>query len=315
MKKWLFVLLTALILFCIGTYLFIPAKITITSTTFVKTTDLGTERFIVNDSNWGKWWNYSDSSSARSASRAPFTINGDEFLLTQKFYKSVDIRIIHKTQMLNSKLLIVPLALDSTGIEWKTELASGTNPYTKLVLYLNAKKIKKNMDRILAGLSSFLSNIENVYGINIEKNHLKDTLYITAKTELSHYPSTEEIYTHIKKIQAFLTKNEVQQSGSPIFNVTQMDNKRYQLMAGIPVNKMLDDADGFSVKNMVKGFFMISEVVGGNYAISKASKSQEQYFQDYRKTSMAMNFTMLVTDRLLQPDSSKWITKLCRPVY
>jgi ABC-type spermidine/putrescine transport system permease subunit I len=66
---------------------------------------------------------------------------------------------------------------------------------------------------------------------------------------------------------------------------------------------------------MVKGSFMVTEVLGGDSTISKASHNMEQYFQDFRRTSMAMNFTMLVTDRQLQPDSSKWITKLYHPVY
>lgn len=315
MKKWLFVLLAAIILFCVGTYIFIPVRISISSTAFIKTTDLGTERFVLDETNWRKWWNYTDSSSREHALKGPFMRNGDKYHLIQKFYKSVDINIFHNAESLNSKLLIIPLALDSTGIEWKTEISSGNDPFTKLTKYLDARKIKKNMDQVLASLSGFLSNIENVYGINIEKNHLKDTLYVTAKTDLTHYPSTEELYNHIKKIQAYVTKNGVQQSGSPIFNVTQMDNNRYQLMAGIPVNQFLKEADGYSSKNMVKGNFMISEVVGGNYAVDKAAESLQQYFLDYRKTSMAMNFTMLVTDRLLQPDSSKWITKLYRPVY
>ena len=40
-----------------------------------------------------------------------------------------------------------------------------------------------------------------------------------------------------------------------------------------------------------------------------------KYFQDYKKISMAMSFTMLVTDRMLQTDSSRWITRLYEPVY
>ncbi len=315
MKKWLFFLLAVIILFSIGTYIFIPAKISISSTAFVKTTDLGAERFVLDETSWRKWWNYSDSLSRKNVFIGPFIYNGDKYHVTEKFYKSVDINISHNAESLNSKLLIVPLALDSTGIEWKTELSSGNDPFTKFTKYLDARKIKKNMDQVLASLGGFLSKIENVYGINIEKNHLKDTLYVTAKTELTHYPSTEELYNHIKKIQAYVTKKGVQQSGSPIFNVTQMDNNRYQVMAGIPVNQFLEEADGYSSKNMVKGSFMISEVVGGNYAVDKAAENLQQYFLDYRKTSMAMNFTMLVTDRLLQPDSAKWITKLYRPVY
>jgi hypothetical protein len=94
-----------------------------------------------------------------------------------------------------------------------------------------------------------------------------------------------------------------------------MDEGRYQLMAAVPVNKHLPESAAFSMKYMVKGSFMITEVAGGDSTINKASQNMQQYFQDYRKTSMAMNFTMLVTDRILQPDSSKWVTKLCMPVY
>ncbi len=315
MKKLLLVLLSALILFCAGIYLFIPKNISIASTVFVKTTDLGAERFVLDESNWGKWWNHTDSSTSPGTTSAPFIRNGDEYRLVQKFYKSADIRIAHKGQTLNTKILIVPLALDSTAIEWKCGLSGGSNPYTRLTNYFEAREIKKNMEQVLGNLGIYLSNVENVYGINIEKNHLKDTLYVTTKTDLTHYPSTEEIYSLIKKIQNYSNKNGVQQSGNPIFNVTEMDNNRYQLMAGIPVNQLLKEAEGFSTKNMVKGSFMISEVVGGNHTVEKASQSLQQYFLDYRKTSMAMNFTMLVTDRMLQPDSSKWITKLYRPVY
>ena len=315
MKKLLLVLLSAMILLCAGIYLLIPKNISIASTVFVKTTDLGAERFILDESNWGKWWNHNDSSSTSSIATAPFSRNGDEYRLVQKFYKSADIQISHKGQSLNTRILIVQLALDSTGIEWKCGLSGGNNPYTRLVNYFEARQIKKNMEQVLGNLNVFLSNVENVYGINIEKNHLKDTLYVTTKTDLTHYPSTEEIYSLIKKIQSYTNKNGVQQSGNPIFNVTEMDNNRYQLMAGIPVNQLVKEADGFSTKNMVKGFFMISEVVGGNHTVEKASQSLQQYFLDYRKTSMAMNFDMLVTDRMLQPDSSKWITKLYRPVY
>ena len=315
MRNLLLILLTLLVLITAAIYLLIPSRLSITSTAVVKTTDLGVERFIENEANWVKWWNHNNSASGITVSANGFIKNGDNYHLTGQFYKSVDIQIIHKESSLNSKLIILPLAYDSTGIQWACEILSGNDPITKLVNYTDAKKIKRNMDEVLSSLTVFLSNVENVYGINIEKNHLKDTLYVTAKTDLTHYPSTEELYTLIKKIHKYTVNNNVAQSGSPIYNVTQMDNNRYQLMAGIPVNKELKETDGFAMKNMVKGFFMISEVVGGNSTINKASESLQQYFLDFKKTSMAMNFTMLVTDRLMQPDSSKWVTKLYRPVY
>lgn len=314
MKKLLLFLMVTLVLFGLGVYVFIPAKLSLTSTAVIKTTDIGTERFVIDEANWGKWWNYSKDSSIHPAP-ASFMVNGDEFKLMQKFYKSIDIRINHHSRELKSKLLIISLALDSTGIEWNSDYELGNNPFTRFTGYFDARQVKKNMDEVLVNLKAFLSKKENVYGIPIERNHLKDTLYVTAKTILPTQPSNADIYALIKKIQDYAAKNNVKQTGSPIYNVTEMENNRYQLMAGIPLDKSLKEVAGFSMKYMVKGSFIITEVVGGDYTVNQASKSLLQYFQDFHKTSMAMNFTMLVTDRMLQPDSSKWITKLYQPVY
>lgn len=314
MKKLLLFLIVTLVLFGLGVYVFIPAKLSITSTAVIKTTDIGTERYVTDEANWGKWWNYSKDSSIHPAP-ASFIVNGDEFKLMQKFYKSIDIRINHNSRELKSKLLIISLALDSTGIEWNSDYELGNNPFTRLTGYFDARRVKKNMDEVLVNLKAFLSKIENVYGIPIVRNHLKDTLFVTAKTILPTPPSNADIYALIKKIQDYAARNNVKQTGSPIYNVTEMENKRYQLMAGIPLDRSLKEVDGFSMKYMVKGSFIITEVVGGDYTVNKASESLLQYFQDFHKTSMAMNFTMLVTDRMLQPDSSKWITKLYQPVY
>lgn len=314
MKKLLLFLIVILVLFGLGVYVFIPAKLSITSTAVIKTTDIGTERFVIDEANWGKWWNYSKDSSIHPAP-ASFMVNGDAFKLIQKFYKSIDIRINHNSRELKSKLLIISLAVDSTGIEWNCDYEPGNNPFARLAGYFDARQLKKNMDEVLVNLKAFLSKNENVYGIPIERNHLKDTLYVTAKTILPTQPSNADIYALIKKIQDYAARNNVKQTGSPIYNVTEMENNRYQLMAGIPLDRSLKEVDGFSMKYMVKGSFIITEVVGGDYTVNKASESLLQYFQDFHKTSMAMNFTMLVTDRLLQPDSSKWITKLYQPVY
>ncbi len=318
MKK-IFVFIAILLLALIaGIYIFIPSTIHITSATVVHTTDNGAERFIMDETKWPLWWNDSNPDNTADIKQpvTHFITGGDEYKMADKFYKSVVIRIKHNNLVqLESKMSLIPLALDSTGIEWKSSIETGSNLYKKIDGYFNARRIKKNMDTVLASLNRFLSKNENVYGIPIEKNYLKDTLYVTAKTLLPSYPSTAAIYELIKKIQAYASQNGANQTGSPIFNVTNMGNNHLQLMAGVPVDKNIAEKNDFALKHMVRGSFMITEVVGGNNAVNKASENLHQYFSDYHKTSMAMNFTMLVTDRMYQPDSSKWITKIYLPVY
>jgi hypothetical protein len=317
MKKMLVVLLSLTVLFCICIYIFIPGKLTVSSAAVMQASENGTQRFVLEAHNWRAWWNYRNQYPA-SYTQQPadsFLANEDLFRLTESLYKSAKIEIIHNSKPISTELMIIPLGSDSTGIEWKYSVATGPDPFKRLSRYLDAKKVKESMDAVLADLRQFLSKKENVYGISIQKTSTTDTLLVTSKTTLAAYPHTPEIYTLVKKIQAYAMKNGAKQTGSPIYNITPIDSTHFQLMAAIPVDKEIHTNNGFSFRRMVRGSFMVTEVTGGEYTVEKASKSLQQYFNDYRRTSMAISFTMLITDRLYQPDTAKWITKLYQPVY
>jgi hypothetical protein len=66
---------------------------------------------------------------------------------------------------------------------------------------------------------------------------------------------------------------------------------------------------------MVPGRFLKTEVTGGPYIIEHAHKMMQQYFEDYKRTSMAIPFEYLVTDRSKEPDTAKWVTRIYGPVY
>lgn len=316
MKKLIAYLLILLVLFTLSIYVFIPEKLTVTSSAHIATTDIGTERFLSNEANWSNWWNKLDSSSINKEKKpGVFSLNGYDFSIKNKFYKSLEIQISNTKRSTPSKLVIVALTIDTTGVEWSTQLDAGKNPISRLTTYLEAKDFKANLDAVLKNLKDFLSNTENVYGIKIQRDRLKDTLYVTTKSSFTKKPGISETYALIHQIQDFAKKNGANITGSPIFNISELGDNNFQLMAGVPVDKHIPETKDFNTKYMVKGSFMISEVVGGDSSIQRSSKALLLYFNDYRKTSMAMSFTMLVTDRSLQPDTSKWITRLYQPVY
>lgn len=316
MKKILLIFLAVIALGCIGTYVFIPGKLTITSAAVMAASENGTHRFILDKSNWRRWWNYGDTAMLQVKEPGDsFIMNGDRFALTEPFYKSAKIQIRHDQRVIETNLILIPLQIDSTGIEWKYAVTTSANPLKRFRQYTEAKEIKKNMDKVLSHLAAFLSKIDNVYGIHIEKTSVKDTLLALAKSELSTYPGNRDIYQLIQKIQTFIKTQGAVQNGSPIFNVTELEKNRFQLMCAVPIDKVITGNNTFSFKRMVRGNFMVSEVTGGDSTVKKASASLQQFFEDYHKTSMAINFTMLITDRMYQPDTAKWITKLYFPVY
>ncbi|MEO7530704.1 MAG: hypothetical protein ABIS69_04810 [Sediminibacterium sp.] len=317
MKKLLLTLIIVLFVFSVFIYFFIPTNIVMVSSIVVKAPDIVAERFITTESKWSNWWNYTDTNTVLHQ-KLPvngFRKNDVAFKLINPLYKSADIQITHSGETLKGKLVIIGLAVDSTGIELKTSLHTGYNPYKRITGYFSARLIKKNIDAVLKDLKSFLTKPENVYGIGIERVSIKDTQFVSTKKIIKAVPGNSEIYQLIGQLKNYAASKGAIQTGSPIYNVTDLQDGTNRLMVGIPINKSVPENDLFSIKRMIKGSFMITEVVGGDSAVEKASKNLLLYFKDYRKTSMAINFNMLITDRMMQPDSTKWITRLYQPVY
>ena len=294
-------------------YFLIPSQILISAAKIAPSPDVAIERLLLDESQWPSWWPTTELNKFRPAK---FQQQDYTFTLSKKFYKSLEIEIQRNNDpALLSRLSLIPIRTDSTGIEWTCQLESGNNPFQRINNYWKARSIKGQMDSALNACARFFSHIEKVYGINIERTQLPDTLFVTSRVLTRSVPNQLERYALINKIEAYIATQGTKPSGSPIYNVTRYDDQHFQLMAGLPVTTRIPEENNFSLKYMVKGSFMVTEVLGGESKVKWASAQLKQYFQDYKKTSMAMSFTMLVTDRMLQTDSSRWITRLYEPVY
>lgn len=313
MKRLLLIGIAIIITSLVAVYAFIPSQITITSAAIAEAPDVAIERLLMDESHWPAWWKNCELNKFHSAtlSQNPYTLS-----LQQKFYKSLQFNIEAPNQKtVSSRLTLVPLRKDSTGMEWTCQLEAGNNPIQRIQNYRKAKSIKLLLDSCLRPCVRFFSKTENVYGIQIERTKLADTLFVTAKKQFGSKPNQQDIYTLIKQIEGYIQTQGTKPSGSSIYNISQLSENQYQLMVGVPVSFRIKETKPFEIKYMVPGSFLVTEVLGGEYTVQRSSRQLKQYFQDYKKTSMAMSFTMLVTDRSLQPDSSRWITRLYEPVY
>ena len=313
MKKVLFLVIGFVLAAIALIYLLIPSRIMISSAKIAHSPDVAIERLLLDESQWPSWWPNTELNKFRPAR---FQQQDYTFSLSQKYYRSLEIAIQRNNDpALLSRLSLVPLRTDSTGLEWTCQIESGNNPFYRIKNYWKARMIKEQMDTALNSCARFFSHIEKVYGINIERTQLSDTLFVTARELTRSFPNQVERYALIRKIETYIAAQGTKPTGSPIYNVTRYDDQQFQLMAGVPVSTRIPEKNNFSLKNMVKGSFMVTEVLGGESQVIWAATQLKQYFQDYKKTSMAMSFTMLVTDRMLQTDSSRWITRLYEPVY
>lgn len=301
MKKWIIALSILVVLSVISIYIFIPSNLSISAVKGFNCTASGSFRTLSDQGKWAKWF--------------PSSLDTNNYTINKLLLNTLYITIHNENDTIKSIIQLLPFSPDSTIIQWKCDMPTSNNPFNRIQRYQKAVAIKNDMDEILNHLRSFVEKPENIYGFDIQRTTFTDTLLMATKTTLKNYPSTPETYQLINFLKTHIAQKNVSQTGAPLQNVTPLGNNKFQVMVALPVNKVLEDVQPFFFRRMIPGNFMKAEVKGGPQTIKEALRQMQLYFSEHGKTAMAIPFEYLVTDRLTEPDTSKWITRIYAPVY
>ena len=318
MKKWLWGLALILILSIAGIYILIPGRIIVSAFSAIQCTPNAVFRTLSTEDKWKIWFPQGNRAynSTQAEAKDKFTYKRDTYQITNKFPNTIELLISEEDgTVIKSSINILQLPENASAIHWQCELVAGLNPISRIFQYVSAQKIKNNMTDLLDYMHSFLEKKENVYGMSIEIASTKDTVLVATKSVLSAYPSTTEIYDLIAVLKNYIAKQKALVTGYPMLNISPLNDNKFEMMVAIPVNRVLEGENNIFPKRMIPGNFVISQIKGGSYTIIQAEKQMELYFQDNSKVAMAIPFQYLITDRVKEPDTSKWITKLYAPVF
>jgi len=101
-----------------------------------------------------------------------------------------------------------------------------------------------------------------------------------------------------------------------MLNITKVSPASYQVSMALPVDKMISTDKGTFINKMVAGGnLLVTDVKGGPNTIADALGQIKQYMKDHKLISPAMPFESLVTDRVAERDTSKWVTKIYYPIF
>jgi hypothetical protein len=310
MKVLLGIMLALLLGLCIS-YLLIPPTIVFSKVIFIRSNAGSAERAFQTKDERSKWW---PQDTGNSELKPVYAFGSYQYEFPAYTYSGSTIRIYGNDQRLNSNIHFIQMQNDSVAIKWKAELPTTKNPFRKISNYFKALAMKKNMASILESVKAFLSEEKNLYGIKIIEEKVKDTILISTKWTSASRPTTTEIYQRITGLKKYIEVQKALETNHPMLNIFE-DRDSFINMVAIPVNKILQETDHFVVKKMIPGNILTTEVKGGPFASSAAVKQIELYIEDHKRTSPAIPFESLVTNRMEEKDSAKWVTKVYYPVY
>lgn len=309
MKKW--IVIVCLFIFAIISifYFLMPTTQSFIFQTTVSCTENAVSRNITNKAKWQLWW------PGEKINDTTYGFQNCTYRIDKILLIGIETTVFNRDDSLKGFLQFIYNGNNSTQFQFTSKHQFSANPLKRFVQYFQFKKIGTNVENLLTDAKKYFDNPENIYGLNIVKEKVTESSMVSAKNTFDHYPSTQEIYAMIVSVKEYVKIKGGDETSYPMLHVEKMGPMAYEVMVAIPTKTDVPPEGKFQLKNMRSGTMLMAEVKGGPYSVIKGDEELTNYLSDYKKNSPAIPFQSLVTNRLLETDTSKWVTKLYYPVF
>ena len=299
MRKIIGSVLVILVLSLAAVYLFIPSQISIKGSQMVYQPTSSVNRAMTQTSKW------------------------DEWMPKEIVLKPTSSLVATVEAELNQDGIQVPVVFsiengegNNSFIRYETSMNNiGWSPIERIQYYLFAKKIQDQLNLVLSAATAHYNYNKGVYGFDIVETKVKDSSYVAIDQTLTDTPSIVQIYQMVDQLAAFINTQKGKTIGDPMVNITRADANEIYIQVAIPIERDIPVNGSFSIKKMVLGNLLAVKVQGDQAKVNEAFEATKQYITDKQKYSPAIPFVIYNTNRLLEKDSSKWISTISYPIY
>ncbi|MEP7251313.1 MAG: GyrI-like domain-containing protein [Ginsengibacter sp.] len=314
MKKVFLFLLVVLAVATLAVYVFIPADIKFSSVVFIKTKAPVLLRTLSSQSGWIASFAKQKSPDTNYTDKIHFDYKNDTYTIKKVLMNTAEVNISNDDRIVNTLINAIPINNDSVAVEWAGDMHAGNNLISRIKYYSQAKSLKGKMENIMESLKAYLEENGMAYGLEIKEQQVVDTVLISTKHNYKTFPTTNEIYGLIDNLKKYILQQGAKETNPPMLNIKN-DSGYYKTMVAIPVDRELRETENFAFKRMVPGKILVAEIRGGYNTAIQALKQMDLYLSDNHLSAPAIPFQSLVTDRSVEPDSTKWVTKIYYPIY
>jgi len=309
MKKFILIA----VIFCVialgFTYLFIPNYISLKAAARVNITENAARRELVEITSLGRWWPEAGKNDS------VFIYKDFRYRVIDKNYSGLVLNIENGSKKIKSLLSIIPFEKDSVTMNWESTMASSWNPITRWKYYLLSRQLKHSMQELLNAMQAYYNDTGHLYGISIRREKVKDSTLISTSSISHGYPGMQFVYNLIDKLKKYAASQSARETDFPMLNIYTTDSVEYTVKVALPLDKILPSTSDIAYKWMLGGGnILVADIRGGNNTLQMAQMRLEQYVADYKLIAPAIPFQSLVTNRLQETDSSKWVTRIYYPV-
>jgi hypothetical protein len=309
MKKTVLIILAAIVIIVALIYFIIPSTLTVSNQLTVEASDGVVAKFLVHQHRWEKWW------PGTKVNEKQFAYEGVQFTINKTTNSGANVDLQQGNFKLDADISY--LAEDfAAKITLQAQRQSSLNPVKRVMDYFAARDLQNKTGLVLARFKTFLEDQKNAYGYKIYINKVTDPFLLTTTASAATYPDMQSIYSSIENLKKEAIAKGAKMTNFPMLNITQVGSKEYQISYAIPIDKKITPGKGSIINNLVMGGnLLIADVKGGPNTVNDAFEEVRIYMKDHKLIAPAMPFESMVTDRYLEKDTLKWVTKIYYPIF
>lgn len=309
MKKTVLLILAAIVIIAIPIYFIIPSTLTVSNQLTVEASDGVVAKFLIHQQRWDKWW------PGTKVNKKQFAYDGVQFTINKTTNSGANVDLQQGNFKLNADINY--LAEDfAAKISLQAQRQSSMNPVKRVSDYFAARNLQNKAMQVLTHFKTFLEDQKNAYGYKIYIDKVKDPFLLTNTSSAATYPDMQDIYSRIDNLKQEAIAKGAKLTNFPMLNITKVGAKEYQISYAIPIDKKIIPGKGSVISEMVMGGnLLIEDVKGGPNTVQDAFDEVKIYMKDHKLIAPAMPFESMVTDRNMEKDTSKWVTKIYYPIF
>ncbi len=291
-------------------YLFIPNTITISENAIATQTGTGVVRSFIQIQYWDRWM------PKKGIEGHSFLWEDGKLTINASFIASVKATFEKEGFDAPVTFSAIDAGKDSTLIRYEAIIDNRhISPVTRINNYLESRKLKTQLAKILKAATSYYSTSKGVYGFDIVITQVKDSTLVTTQKNFTDTPTLQQLYTLVDLLDKHIAIHKGIKHGDPMVNITRLGDNTIYTQVAYPLAYDIPGTNNIIIKKMRLGNIIEVKVNGNQQKIDMAFLETENFMQDKQKTAPAMSFIMYNTNRLNQPDANKWVSTIYYPIY
>jgi hypothetical protein len=306
MKKWIWIVVVLTGIIGLGNWL-VPSRLKVSESIEVNRPLVPVEKRMTDTRLWKTWW------PGAQEDDSIYTLNNKVLQIDNIFMNGFIATTTEPGETYRFSFVANERQTLTMTLEFEQD--SGENLLKNVWNILKKNQRQNEIRTWLQQVKAFYESDEKLYGLKITKTKVKDLSLISVRQVFDHKPSTADVYRMIQELKDYIALQKAIETNHPILHIRQTDSTNFEAMVAIATNRDLPGTKRFMLKVMVPGNILETELTGGSATADYAESMLALYVTEHRKSSPAISYQMLVTNRMTEPDTLRWVTRLYYPVF